>query len=192
MAVRYSAAASSRLPWSARFFLTIWNRDTIILVPAGQLGGFRKEATHAPLRPHGRPMASHRAVLPRPLPLWWCRPPVEGPPPPRQRHPLAHAHRRPWPDVPERYGPWQTVPYRGRPLETVYDRFNRWRQDGTWARILDTLLLRLDKRGFIDRELWCVDASVIRASRAAAGAEKKSRPPTATGRVEANANAGAD
>src|SRR5579872_7565252 len=70
----------------------------------------------------------------------------------------------PWPDVPERYGPWQTV----------YDRFNRWRRDGTWAQILDALLLRLDDHGLIDRDLWCVDASVIRASRSAAGAEKKS------------------
>ena len=49
---------------------------------------------------------------------------------------LWHLHTgAPWPDTPERYGPWQTV----------YDRFNRWRQDGTWARILDALLLRLDK-----------------------------------------------
>jgi transposase len=70
----------------------------------------------------------------------------------------------PWPDIPQRYGPWQTV----------YDRFNRWRRDGTWATILDALLLRLDKAGLIDRDLWLVDASVIRASRAAAGAEKKS------------------
>ena len=89
---------------------------------------------------------------------------------------LWHLHTgAPWPDVPERYGPWKTV----------YDRFNRWRQDGTWSTILDTLLLRMDKAGFIDRELWCVDASVIRASRAAAGAKKKSAPATATGRVEA-------
>ena len=47
---------------------------------------------------------------------------------------LWHLHTgAPWPDTPERYGPWQTV----------YDRFNRWRQDGTWAKILDALLLQL-------------------------------------------------
>lgn len=69
----------------------------------------------------------------------------------------------PWPDVPARYGPWQTV----------YDRFNRWRKDGTWATILDALLLRLDTRGCIDRDLWMVDGSVVRATRAAAGAKKK-------------------
>ena len=77
---------------------------------------------------------------------------------------LWHLHTgAPWPDTPERYGPWQTV----------YDRFNRWRKDGTWARALDALLLRLDDDGFIARDLWFIDASVIRASRAAAGAGKK-------------------
>src|SRR5215472_10874407 len=32
----------------------------------------------------------------------------------------------------------------------------------TWARVLDALLLRLDDEGLIDRDLWCIDASVIR------------------------------
>src|SRR5215204_4244537 len=32
----------------------------------------------------------------------------------------------PWRDLPERYGPWQTC----------YDRFSRWRRDGTWDRLL--------------------------------------------------------
>jgi len=95
---------------------------------------------------------------------------------------LWHLHTgAPWPDTPERYGPWQTV----------HGRFNRWRKDGTWAKVLNALLLRLDKAGFIDRDLWCVDASVIRASRAAAGAKKKSGPAAAAGRAEAGANAGA-
>jgi transposase len=29
----------------------------------------------------------------------------------------------PWRDLPQRYGPWQTC----------FDRFNRWRRDGTWG-----------------------------------------------------------
>ena len=87
---------------------------------------------------------------------------------------LWHLHTgAPWPDTPERYGPWQTA----------YDRFNRWRKDGTWARILDALLLRLDDAGLIERDLWCVDGTVIRANQAAAGAEKKSRRAAATGRA---------
>ena len=78
----------------------------------------------------------------------------------------------PWRDLPERYGPW----------ETVYYRFNRWRKDGTWARILEALRLRLDRAGGIDRQLWCVDGTISRAHVSAAGAEKKSRPPAAAGR----------
>src|ERR1700746_3339606 len=66
----------------------------------------------------------------------------------------------PWRDLPERYGPWQTV----------FDRFNGWRRDGTWVRIVTSLLDELDDKGKIDHDLWCIDGSVIRASRAAAGA----------------------
>jgi transposase len=66
----------------------------------------------------------------------------------------------PWRDVPERYGPWQTV----------YDRFNKWRKDGTWARLLERLQVQLNEQGRIDWELWCVDTTIVRASRAAAGA----------------------
>ena len=95
---------------------------------------------------------------------------------------LWHLHTgAPWPDTPERYGPWQTV----------YDRFNRWRKDGTWARILDALLLALDKEGLIDRDLWCVDATVVRAHPAAAGAEKKSGHRGRVGRPGADATRGA-
>jgi transposase len=76
---------------------------------------------------------------------------------------LWHLHPgAPWPDTPERYGPGKTVS----------DRFNRWRKDGTWANILDTLLLRLDQRDFIQRDLGCVDATSNRAGAAAAGAKK--------------------
>lgn len=69
----------------------------------------------------------------------------------------------PWRDIPERYGPWQTI----------YDRFNRYRQDGTWDRIVEALQIRLDADGLIDWDLWCIDGSSIRASRAAAGGGKK-------------------
>jgi transposase len=79
----------------------------------------------------------------------------------------------PWRDLPERYGPW----------ETVYSRFNRWRRDGTWTRIVTSLLDELDDDGRIDPDLWCIDGSVIRASRAAAGAKKKGERPAAAGRA---------
>jgi transposase len=77
----------------------------------------------------------------------------------------------PWRDLPERYGPW----------ETVYYRFNRWRQDGTWVRIATALLDELDDRGKIDHDLWCIDGTVIRASRAAAGARRTARKPRVLG-----------
>src|SRR5207302_8601730 len=62
----------------------------------------------------------------------------------------------PWRDLPDRYGPW----------ETVFASFNHWREDGTWVRIATLLLDELDDRGQIDHDLWCIDGTVIRASRA--------------------------
>lgn len=72
----------------------------------------------------------------------------------------------PWRDLPEHYGPWQSS----------FDRFNRWRKDGTLDRILKRLQLRLDKEGRIDWDLWCIDATNVRATRAAGGAAKKGVP----------------
>jgi transposase len=72
----------------------------------------------------------------------------------------------PWRDIPDRYGPWKTV----------YARFNRYRKDGTLDRILEALQVRLDADGLIDWDLWCVDGSSVRATRAAAGAGKKGVP----------------
>ncbi len=69
----------------------------------------------------------------------------------------------PWRDLPERFGPWQTV----------YDHFRNWRHDRTYDRILQALQIRLDREGEIDWDLWCIDGSSVRASRAAAGADKK-------------------
>ncbi len=91
----------------------------------------------------------------------------------------------PWRDLPERFGPWQTA----------YDHFSKWRRDGFFERILEALQIRLDRAGRIDWDLWCVDGTQIRASRAAAGADKKvsngTRPNRATMRWAA-AEAGLD
>ena len=69
----------------------------------------------------------------------------------------------PWRDVPERYGPWQTV----------YDRFSKMRKTGLLDRLIERLQLRLNDEGLIDPELFCIDGTNVRASRAAAGAAKK-------------------
>lgn len=72
-----------------------------------------------------------------------------------------------WRDVPERYGPWQTV----------YDRFTRYRDDGTLDRILAALRVRLDAEGQIDYSTWMIDGTSIRASRVASGARKRGARP---------------
>jgi transposase len=66
-----------------------------------------------------------------------------------------------WRELPERYGKWKSA----------HDRLTRWRADGTIDRILERLHMKLDEAGLIDHDLWCVDATSIRAGRAAAGAE---------------------
>lgn len=72
----------------------------------------------------------------------------------------------PWRDIPERYGSWKTI----------YDRFNRYRREGLLERILERLQIRLDEKGLIDWDLWCVDGTTVRATRAAAGAGKRGAP----------------
>jgi transposase len=78
----------------------------------------------------------------------------------------------PWRDLPERFGPWQTV----------YDHFRKWRKSGVFARIIEGLQIKLDGQGLIDWELWCVDGANVRATRAAAGADKKVSSGTRTNR----------
>jgi transposase len=46
----------------------------------------------------------------------------------------------PWRDLPQRYGPWQTC----------FDRFNRWRRDGTWDRLLAHAQTKNDAVGEVE------------------------------------------
>lgn len=73
-----------------------------------------------------------------------------------------------WRDLPPEYGSWSTV----------YGRFRRWCREGLWNRIVNALLKKIDARGGIDRSLWCVDGSIIRAHRCAAGATASERKKT--------------
>jgi transposase len=89
----------------------------------------------------------------------------------------------PWRDLPERYGPWQSI----------YHHFNSWRRNKVFERILEALQIRLDAEGRIDWDLWSVDGTSIRASRAAAGAGKKGalKSPATTRWVTRAADSGA-
>ncbi len=75
----------------------------------------------------------------------------------------------PWRDLPDRYGPWRTV----------YARFVRWQQDGTWDRLLAHVQTKSDAVGDGSWEV-SIDRSVVRAHQHAAGARKKGarRHPT--------------
>jgi transposase len=67
----------------------------------------------------------------------------------------------PWRDLPERYGPWQTC----------YDRFVRWRRDGTWDRLLAHAQMKADAVGEVIWEV-SLDSTVARAHQHAAGARR--------------------
>src|SRR5437867_12664120 len=64
------------------------------------------------------------------------------------------------------HGPWQSISH----------HFNSWRRTKVFEGMLASLQMRLDAQGHIDWDLWCVDGSTVRASRAAAGAGKKRGP----------------
>jgi len=69
----------------------------------------------------------------------------------------------PWRDLPEEYGPWGTV----------WDLFDMWNDDGTLDEILHRLRAAKVDLGEIDQNLWCVDGTIVRAARCAAGGGKK-------------------
>ncbi len=93
-----------------------------------------------------------------PAPRWTGRPP-------RDRRAIVDGilwnlrTGSPWRDLPEDFGSWQTV----------WRLFDQWNQDGT----LDSVLNRLRGACVIDEELWCIDGTIVRAAKCAAGGGKK-------------------
>ena len=69
----------------------------------------------------------------------------------------------PWRDLPKEYGPWQSA----------YDRFVRWRRDGTWQRIFRLLQQQADEANRIVWELCAVDGTYVRAHPHSAGARRQ-------------------
>lgn len=116
---------------------------------------------HLPPRSRGRAWADHRRTVNGVL--FWASTGLQ------------------WRDLPERFGPWQTV----------YERFRRWRDDGTWATLLGALQRSADRASLIDWSLFCIDSTTVRACRSAAGGGKNraargaggSRPGPQPGRV---------
>ena len=74
----------------------------------------------------------------------------------------------PWRDLPERFGKWGTV----------YDLFRTWSLDGTFEQILQRLQGAMVDVDEIRDDLWCVDGTIVRAARCAAGAKKGDRQKT--------------
>jgi len=69
----------------------------------------------------------------------------------------------PWRDLPEEFGP----------CKTVWRLFDQWNADGTLDKILRRLQAAFADIGEIDQELWCIDGTIVRAARCAAGGGKK-------------------
>ena len=62
----------------------------------------------------------------------------------------------PWRDLPGRYGPYTTA----------YNRFNRWRKDGTWDHLMDAVV------SAHDGNVQMIDSSVVRVHQHASGVKK--------------------
>jgi transposase len=70
----------------------------------------------------------------------------------------------PWRDLPEDdFGPW----------ETVYGLFNAWNANGLLDEVLCRLQINVIDAGGLDGKLWCIDGTIVRAHRCAAGGGKK-------------------
>jgi len=51
--------------------------------------------------------------------------------------------------------------------------FHAWRRLGVLEKVKQALLQELDEAGRLDWDLWCVDGTSVRATRAAVGGSKR-------------------
>ena len=63
----------------------------------------------------------------------------------------------PWRDLPRRYGPYTTA----------YNRFNRWRKDGIWDRLMDAVVKAHGGK------VQMIDSSIVRVHQHASGVKKR-------------------
>ncbi len=68
-----------------------------------------------------------------------------------------------WRDLPAEFGKWGTV----------WDLFDKWNKDGTFDQILHRLRAANMDLNHSENSLWCVDGTIVRAARCAAGGGKK-------------------
>jgi transposase len=75
--------------------------------------------------------------------------------------------------------PWRDLPTELVSFQTAHERLIRWAVDGTWEKILATVLAAADADDDID---WTVsvDSTVVRAHQHATGALKRGRPTPAS------------
>jgi transposase len=72
-----------------------------------------------------------------------------------------------WRDLPAEFGPWQTV----------WKRHHRFSVDGTWDKVLTTLVAQADAAGEIDWRV-SVDSTIARVHQHGASAARSSVTPT--------------
>lgn len=77
-----------------------------------------------------------------------------------------------WRDLPKEFGKWRTV----------YGWFDLWNGNGTLQKVVDRLTQLVIDEGGLAEDIWCIDGTVLRAHRCAAGGGKKGIPtnPTTT------------
>ena len=63
--------------------------------------------------------------------------------------------------------PWRDLPGRYCPYTTAYNRFNRWRKDGIWDRLMDAIVKAHDGR------VQMIDSSIVRVHQHASGVKKR-------------------
>ena len=68
-----------------------------------------------------------------------------------------------WRDIPESLGKWRTI----------YGWFDLWNANGTLQKVVDRLTRLVVDAGGLSSDLWCIDGTIIRAHRCAAGGGKK-------------------
>ena len=72
----------------------------------------------------------------------------------------------PWRDLPEEFGCWQTA----------WRLFDKWNANGLLSQMLKRLQAAQIDADLVSSELWCIDGTIVRAARCAAGGGKKGIP----------------